>query len=177
MARLVFDGGSRAHELVSSAWSFDFWLLGGASWMPSGRGFLHVAVPGAPSPALSHRLPLRDLPLPACACVHSTADVQHHSPKVGQAVVSHRCPSVAHHAHGTHVPPFPAAPVPVAASPPLRLSWPPAHDEKALVDFDAGRRTPPTCHLPPGTARRFAPRASALGLGSNLGLGGGRWAV
>jgi hypothetical protein len=39
--------------------------------------------------------------------------------KVGQAVVSHRCPSAAHHTHGTHVciPPFPV--VPVAASLPL----------------------------------------------------------
>jgi hypothetical protein len=37
--------------------------------------------------------------LPACACAHSTADAQHHSPKVGQVVVSHRCPSVAHLAH------------------------------------------------------------------------------
>jgi hypothetical protein len=31
---------------------------------------------------------LRDHPLPACACAHSTVDAQHHSPKVGQAVVS-----------------------------------------------------------------------------------------
>jgi hypothetical protein len=42
-----------------------------------------------------------------CACAHSIVDAQHHSPKVGQAVVSHRCPSVAHHDHGTHAPPFP----------------------------------------------------------------------
>ena len=54
--------------------------------------FLHVAVPGAPSPALPPRLPLRDHPLPACACVHNIADVQHHSPEVGQAVV----PTAAH---------------------------------------------------------------------------------
>jgi hypothetical protein len=85
--------------------------------------FLHVNLPGAPLPALPPRLPLRGHPLPACTCVHNIADVQHHSPKVGQAVVSHRCPSVAHHAHGTHVPPSPV--VPVAASPPLRLPWRP----------------------------------------------------
>jgi hypothetical protein len=34
--------------------------------------FLHVNVPGAPSPALPPRLHWRDHPLPACACAHST---------------------------------------------------------------------------------------------------------
>jgi hypothetical protein len=54
--------------------------------------FLHVNVPGAPSPVLPPRLPLRGHPLPACACAHSIADVQHHSPKVSQAVF----PTAAH---------------------------------------------------------------------------------
>jgi hypothetical protein len=44
--------------------------------------------------ASTSQLPWRDHPLPACAWrAHSTVDAQHHSPKVGQAVVSNlpRC--------------------------------------------------------------------------------------
>jgi hypothetical protein len=49
--------------------------------------FLHMNVPGALSPLLPPQLSWRDHPLPACACAHSIVDAQHHSPKVGQAVV------------------------------------------------------------------------------------------
>jgi hypothetical protein len=66
--------------------------------------FLHVNVPGAPSPALPHRLPWRDHPLPACACAHGIALMRSTTrQKLVKRLVSHRCPSVAHRAHGTHV--------------------------------------------------------------------------
>jgi hypothetical protein len=73
----------------------------------SASPFLHANVLEAHSSALPPQLPWRNHPLPACACAHSIVDAQHHSPRVGQAVVSHRCPSVAHLAHGTHAPSFP----------------------------------------------------------------------
>jgi hypothetical protein len=93
--------------------------------------FLHVNVPGAHSPALPPRLPLRDHPLPACACVHSIADAR-------QKLAKRLFPTAA------HLPPITLMVLThllfqLFLSPLRRLCafpWPPAHDEPSQQHSD-----------------------------------------